>query len=160
MIKEAVYTVPLRRAIVPRFKNPVLDAVMPAPPPAPPRPKPRPRKVLDAYPQPAELEEEHGGDEGLYAVLEKVTKGNVTARLKQIKFDPEGGDEAHALDAWVKLCNEEAAAKKAIKDAEAALHGKALAKYPTLSKDEVKTLVVDDKWLGSRRHPPLRDGPY
>ena len=26
---------------------------------------------------------------------------------------------------------------------------KALAKYPTLSKDEVKTLVVDDKWLGS-----------
>ncbi len=24
---------------------------------------------------------------------------------------------------------------------------KALAKYPTLSKDEVKTLVVDDKWL-------------
>ncbi len=37
---------------------------------------------------------------------------------------------------------------------------KALAKYPTLSKDEVKTLVVDDKWLGSRRHHPLRDGPY
>ncbi len=26
---------------------------------------------------------------------------------------------------------------------------KELAKYPTLSKDEVKTLVVDDKWLGS-----------
>ncbi len=49
----------------------------------------------------------------------------------------------------MKLCNEEAAAKKAIKDAEAALDGKALAKYPTLSKDEVKTLLVDDKWLGS-----------
>ncbi len=41
----------------------------------------------------------------------------------------------------------EAAAKKAIKDAEEALDGKALAKYPTLSKDEVKTLVVDDNWL-------------
>jgi type I restriction enzyme M protein len=79
--------------------------------------------------------------------LEKVTKGNVTARLKEIKFDPEGGYEADALDAWLKLCNDEAAAKKAIKDAEAALDGKALAKYPTLSKDEVKTLVVDDKWL-------------
>ncbi len=47
----------------------------------------------------------------------------------------------------MKLCNDEAAAKKAIKDAEEALDGKALAKYPTLSKDEVKTLVVDDKWL-------------
>ena len=79
--------------------------------------------------------------------MEKVTKGNVTARLKEIKFDPEGGYEADALDAWLKLCNDEAAAKKAIKDAEEALDGKALAKYPTLSKDEVKTLVVDDKWL-------------
>jgi len=79
--------------------------------------------------------------------LEKVTKDNVTARLKEIKFDLEGGYEADALDAWLKLCNDEAAAKKAIKDAEAALDGKALAKYPTLSKDEVKTLVVDDKWL-------------
>ena len=37
---------------------------------------------------------------------------------------------------------------------------KELAKCPTLSKDEVKTLVVDDKWLGRRRHHPLRDGPY
>ena len=79
--------------------------------------------------------------------MEKVTKGNGTARLKEIKFDTEGGYEADALDAWLKLCNDEAAAKKAIKDAEAALDGKALAKYPTLSKDEVKTLVVDDKWL-------------
>ena len=79
--------------------------------------------------------------------MEKVTKGNVTARLKEIKFDPEGGYEADALDAWLKLCNDEAAAKKEIKDAEEALDGKALAKYPTLSKDEVKTLVVDDKWL-------------
>ena len=79
--------------------------------------------------------------------MEKVTKGNVTARLKQIKFDPEGGDEADALDAWLKLCDEEAAAKKAIKDAEAALDGKALAEYPTLRKNEVKTLVVDNKWL-------------
>ncbi len=44
--------------------------------------------------------------------MEKVTKGNVTARLKEIKFDPEGGNEADALDAWLKLCNDEAAAKE------------------------------------------------
>ena len=44
MIKEAMYTVPLRLVIEPRFKNLVVDAVMPAPP----RPKPRPRKVLNA----------------------------------------------------------------------------------------------------------------
>ena len=95
------------------------------------------------------MEKEHGGDEGLYAELEKVTKGNLTARLKEIKFDPEGWCEADALAVWLKLCNDEAAAKKAIKDAEEPLDGKALAKYPTLSKDEVKTLMVEDKWLAS-----------
>ena len=95
--------------------------------------------------QMTELEEEHGGEEGLYAELEKVNKGNVTARLKEIKGDPEAEDEARALNTWVKLGNEEAAKKKAIKEADAALDAKALAKYPTLSEDEVKTLVVEDK---------------
>jgi len=97
--------------------------------------------------QMTELEEEHGGDDGLYAELEKVTRSNVTARLKEIKGDPDAKDEADALNAWLKLCNEEAAKKGAIKDAEAALDAKALARYPMLSEDEVKTLVVDDKWM-------------
>lgn len=35
----------------------------------------------------AELEEEHGGDEGAFAELDKVNKANVTARLKEIKSD-------------------------------------------------------------------------
>ncbi|MCH8852460.1 MAG: type I restriction-modification system subunit M [Planctomycetes bacterium] len=99
--------------------------------------------------QMTELEEEHGGEEGLYAELEKVNKGNVTARLKEIKGDPEAEDEARALNAWLKLSNEETAKKKSIKEAEAALDAKALAKYPTLSEDEVKTLVVEGKWLAA-----------
>ena len=39
--------------------------------------------------------------------------------------------------------------KRRLKDAEAALDKKAFAKYPELTEDDVKTLVVDDKWLGS-----------
>jgi type I restriction enzyme M protein len=99
--------------------------------------------------QMSELEEEHGGEEGLYSELEKVNKSNVNVRLKEIKGDPEAGDEADALNAWLKLCNAEATKKKAIKDAEASLDAKALAKYPTLSEEEVKELVVEDKWLGT-----------
>ena len=97
----------------------------------------------------SELEEEHGGEEGLYAELEKVNKANVSARLKEIKGNPEAEDEVEALNTWLKLCNEEAAKKKAIKDADSALDAKALGKYPTLSEDEVKTLVVEDKWLAT-----------
>ena len=38
-------------------------------------------------PSSTELEEEHGGEEGAFAELDKVNKANVTARLKEIKGD-------------------------------------------------------------------------
>ena len=94
-----------------------------------------------------ELEEEHGGDDGLYSELEKVTKGEVTARLREIKGDPDSEDEANALNAWLNLNKEQAGTKKAIKDADAALDQLALEKYPQLSEEEIKSLVVEDKWL-------------
>ena len=96
-----------------------------------------------------ELEEEHGGEEGAFSELEKVNKGNVTVRLKEIKGDLEAKDEAAVLKEWLKLNNDEATIKKAIKAAEAELDAKAYAQYPKLSEDEIKTLVVDDKWLAA-----------
>jgi type I restriction enzyme M protein len=99
--------------------------------------------------QVTELEEEHGGEEGLFAELEKINKGEVTKRLKEIKDDPEAKDEAEALNAWLTLNKDEAAKKKAIKEADRALDAAALAKYPALSEDEVKALVVEDKWLAT-----------
>ncbi len=95
----------------------------------------------------AELEEEHGGEEGAFAELDKVNKANVTARLKEIKGDKEAKDEAAALNAWLKLANEEAELKKRLKAAEAVLDSKAYRHYSKLTEAEIKTLVVDDKWL-------------
>ena len=51
------------------------------------------------------------------------------------------------LEEWLKLNNEEAELKKKLKDAEADLDAKAYAHYPKLTEAEIKTLVVDDKWL-------------
>jgi hypothetical protein len=45
------------------------------------------------------------------------------------------------------LFEEEAETKKNIKDAESDLEGKVLAKYPALSLVEIKTLVVERKWM-------------
>jgi type I restriction enzyme M protein len=95
----------------------------------------------------AELEEEHGGEEGVLGALEKINKAEVNARLKEIKGDKEAKDEAAVLKQWLKLNEEEASYKKAIKEAEAALDRLAYEKYPQLSKADVQTLVVDDKWL-------------
>jgi len=96
-----------------------------------------------------ELEEEHGGEEGAFAELEKINRANVNARLKEIKGDMEAKDEIAALTAWLKLADEEADNKKMLREAESALDAKALAKYPKLSEAEIKTLVVDDKWLAA-----------
>ncbi len=95
----------------------------------------------------AELEEEHGGEEGAFAELDAINKANVAARLKEIKGEPESADEADVLKAWQKLNNKQAAIKKATKEADAALDTLAYEKYPTLDDKAVKTLAVDHKWL-------------
>ena len=96
-----------------------------------------------------ELEEEHGGEDGAFAELDKVNKANVTAQLKEIKGDKEAKDEAAVLSKWLKLNSQEADLKKRIKAAEADLDAAAYAHYPKLNEAEIKTLVVDDKWLAT-----------
>jgi type I restriction enzyme M protein len=93
------------------------------------------------------MEEEHGGEDGAFADLDKVNKANVAARLKEIKGDQAAKDEAAVLNDWLKLNDEETDLKKRLKEAETALDTQAYAKYPKLTESEIKTLVVDDKWL-------------
>jgi len=49
----------------------------------------------------AELEEEHGGEEGFLGALDKIAKGEVNARLKEIKGDEDAEDEAAVLKRWL-----------------------------------------------------------
>lgn len=51
------------------------------------------------------------------------------------------------LQQWQKLYDGVAKAKKQIKDAENELDGLAHDQYPQLTEDEIKTLVVEDKWM-------------
>ncbi len=95
----------------------------------------------------SELEEEHGGEEGLFAEFEKMNKADVKRRLKEIKGDVECQDEAEALKAWLTASESQTSTKKAIKEADAKLDALAKAKYATLSEEEVKRLVIEDKWM-------------
>ncbi len=116
--------------------------------------------------QMTELEEEQGGEEGLFAELDKINKANVTARLKEMKSmegqmsreagmpgatqgDKAAKEESDALNTWLKLNTQEADLKKSLREAEAALDNLAYQKYPTLTEAEIKTLVVEDKWLAT-----------
>ena len=95
----------------------------------------------------AELEEENGGEDGVFSELDKVNKVNISALLKKIIGEGESKDEAAVLGDWLKLNADETDLKNRLKDAEADLDAKALAKYPKLTEGEIKILVVNDKWL-------------
>jgi type I restriction enzyme M protein len=95
----------------------------------------------------AELEEEHGGEEGAFGGLDKIAKAEVSARLNAIKGDKEGKDEVAVLTRWVELAEIEAALKRAVKEQDAVLDKLAYDKYPKLSHAQITTLVVDDKWM-------------
>ena len=97
----------------------------------------------------SELEEEHSGEEGLFAELDKITKTTVAARLKEIKNDSTAKEERDALNAWQTLYNQQNDAKRALKTAEVDLDKRVYDTYPSLSEEEIKTLVVNDKWLAT-----------
>ena len=95
----------------------------------------------------AELEEEHGGDEGAFSELDKVNKVSVAARLKDISDDAELKDEMGVLQKWLTLNERETDLQKETRAAEAELDALTYARYPKLTEAEVKRLAVDDKWL-------------
>lgn len=97
----------------------------------------------------AELEEEHGGDEGYFGALDKIAKAEINARLKEIKADKDAKDEADILKQWLDLAEQETALKREAKEQDAALDELAYAKYPKLSSADIKTLVIEDKWMKS-----------
>jgi type I restriction enzyme M protein len=61
-------------------------------------------------------------------------------------------DELTVLEKYLSLIEKEAAANKKIKEAQAELEKKLLTKYKALTREEIKTLVVDDKWLTHINH--------
>ena len=105
-----------------------------------------------------EMAEEHGGEEGLLAEATndkgKITKASATSRLKELKsvasvpsVASEDAEERAALEKYLALAEKAAAIGAKVSDAQEALLLKVAAQYGKLTEDEIRTLVVDDKWL-------------
>lgn len=93
--------------------------------------------------------EEHAIEDGLLADAltdsGKVTKASVAARLKLAQEK----DEIVALRHVKNLIETEADHKKAVKDAQEKQDALVFRQYPKLTVNDIKTLVVDDKWLAT-----------
>lgn len=96
-----------------------------------------------------EIEEEHSGDDAVFAGFDKINKAEVHDRLKEIGSDRSAADEIAVLKEWLRLNAQEGDLKRQLKDAEAQLDATALTQYPKLSEAEIKALVVEDKWLAT-----------
>ena len=101
--------------------------------------------------QKEEFEEENSGEEGYLEEIKNdkgnITKGSLKNRMKEIKDDPDSVEELEVLETYLKLIDDEADANKNVKDAMKALDKKVNEKYKALTEDEIKTLVVDMKWI-------------
>jgi type I restriction enzyme M protein len=103
-----------------------------------------------------EMREENSGEEGLLAEViegegekQKIATKAVKARLKEIGKDPLYADERAALEAYADLLEQRSGAKANRKAAQEDLDRKIDVKYPKLTEAEIKTLVVEDKWMES-----------
>ncbi|WP_298352834.1 type I restriction-modification system subunit M [Runella sp.] len=118
-----------------------------------------------------ELEEEHSGEDGFFADYDKVNKGSVQKRLKELTPKKENvkglaldfslaaepqvtyqksNDEAQersVLTLYLQLIDDQATLAANIKEAVADLDQKTRKRYQTLTEDDIKQLVVDDKWM-------------
>ena len=98
-----------------------------------------------------EMAEEHSGEDGLLESAkndkDKLTKVSVAARLKEIKGDADADDERKVLSDYLALIEKEAATSAKVKEAQEALMAKVAAQYGKLTEEEIKTLVVNYKWL-------------
>ncbi|MFJ4086088.1 type I restriction-modification system subunit M [Pseudomonas psychrophila] len=104
----------------------------------------------------SEMLEEHSGEDGsLSEVIEgegdkqKVTAKAIKARQRDIGKDLDYEDELRVLAEYAALLDQQSALKATLKKAEEDLDDKNHAKYPKLSEAEIKSLVVDDKWLAT-----------
>ena len=101
-----------------------------------------------------QMREENSGEEGLLAEVidgegdkQKITAKVVKARLKEIGDDPLYADERAAIEVYADLIVQQSKAKAQRKAAQEDLDQKIDAKYPKLTEAEIKSLVVDDKWM-------------
>jgi len=96
-----------------------------------------------------ELEEEHSGDDAVFDGFDKINDKEVKSRIKEIGRDAEAADELAVLKQWLALSEQVGRLKRLIKSLDFELDAKALARYDTLTPDEVKDLVVDHKWMAA-----------
>ena len=113
------------------------------------------RKLEDIILQMQAIDEENHVEEDLFSevrINEKISKKDLTKRIKEIKNDSEFFDELEILTKYQNLTEEEKKLQKEIKTSEEKLDEDVHKRYADLKESEIKKLIIQDKWLDSLNH--------
>lgn len=101
----------------------------------------------------SQYEEEHAVEEGLLEEAcndnGKITKTTLTKRMKEVKLDANEKEAYQLMQKVQKLFTQQTTLNTKLKAAIKELDELCYNKYPQLSQQEVKHLVVDKKWLAA-----------
>ena len=96
-------------------------------------------------------DEENSGEEDLFSEVRnekgKINKKGLIKRMNEIKDDSEYKHELEVLSEYLNLLDKEKEIKDKISEAETGLDKRLFVKYKALTENEIKKLVVEDKWV-------------
>jgi type I restriction enzyme M protein len=107
----------------------------------------------------AEIEEEHTQEDGLFADFEKINKAIIEKELKNINSlldkknknqpnnEAENKTKKQVFEQYIALSEKIKTTTKQLKDDTLALDNKVFVFYKTLNIQQIKDIVIQDKWL-------------
>jgi type I restriction enzyme M protein len=111
------------------------------------------QKINQADTKMDEMEAEHTGEGGVFEEAKSeagnVTLTNIRALIKDYKDDPSFKEELGILTSYMDIYKQQRKDKKELKKLKKDLEQKLQDKYPTLNTEEVKTMVVEEKWFAT-----------
>ena len=112
-------------------------------------------KQEDAARELADFVEEHSGEggplEGAVNDRTKIAKSGVITLFNAVKNIPESVEKLKVITRCLHLIEVDSAARKAVNQAQIELYSSVLTRYTSLTSDEIKTLVIEDKWFADLR---------
>lgn len=97
----------------------------------------------------ADLIEEQCGEGGFFADFDKINKGVLNARLKEMGKKTNLIEEKRIIDSLILKYGLQSEVKEMISNLQDELEEKLVDKYQTLKETDIKVLVVQDKWMAS-----------
>lgn len=99
--------------------------------------------------QMTEWEEEQSSEEGYFSGWDKINKATIQSRLKEISETEENKEEFDFLTSYNQNLDMQAKISKTLKEKIKELDTLLLKKYPELKENEIKHLIIEEKWLST-----------